>query len=181
MTVDQLPERGRGDNNTLLIRTKLENALSDQSHPKEGWCHDLTEWIRSLCSLAWQMTLQNPPMTLETPRIGEKVDMYNDKIIPQRNMDFSRMYEYVIDYYLEPHLMHGTQILEAGRVKVRLDIITPTLKKINDEYRESQASQSTVTPTSEVNNKDDDNTPGNQSVVRSQVNVFKLIQIPTGI
>ena len=120
-------------------------------------------------------------MTLETPRIGKKVDMDNDKIIPQRNMDFSRMNEYVIDYYLEPHLLHGTQILEAGRVKVRLDIITSTPKKMNEQYGESQTSQATVTQTSEINNDDDDSTSGNQLVVRDQVNIFKLIHRPTGI
>ena len=122
-----LLQRGLDDDNeTMILSTKklLENAFDDKSAVKEGWCYDLTKWVLSLCKLVWQMTLQHPPMTFEIPRIGGKVDMENDKIIPQRKMDFSRMQDYVIDYYLEPHLMHGASILELGRVKVCLKNVT---------------------------------------------------------
>ena len=106
------------------MREIVESAVSDDCDKKEPWAVNLTEWIRSLCNLAWQMTLQNPPLTMETPRIGERIDLNNDKIIPPKNMDFDRSDEYVIDYYLEPHLMHGKELLEAGRVKVRLQTNT---------------------------------------------------------
>ena len=156
ITEDCLRSRGFiTDENALAAVTRgiIEKALSE--NPLEEWSHYLTEWIYSLCTLAWQMVLQHPPMTLEIPRIGEKVDMDNDKIIPQRNMDFSRMNEYVIDHYLEPHLMHGAQILEAGRVKVRLENITSSSTKIDEQYRDNQAP---VTPTSGDTDVDDDST-----------------------
>ena len=103
----------------ILMRETLASAVSAESS-RTRWCVNLIDWIRSLCNLAWQMSLQNPPMTMETPRIGKRVHLENDKIIPPKNMDFKRGHEYVIDYYLEPHLMHGEDILEAGRVKIRL-------------------------------------------------------------
>ena len=64
------------------------------------------------------MTLQEPPMTFETAGIGKKTDEDRQKVLPSRNIDYDRMDEMVVDFYLEPTVLQGDRIMQTGRVKL---------------------------------------------------------------
>ena len=100
------------------ICRELRCAMSEQNAHAYKWSESLRTWIADVCNLSWQMTVQQPQMIFDTPRINEPIDIENDKIIPVRNMNFSE--GMVISYYLEPNLMHGDKLLERGRIIPRI-------------------------------------------------------------
>ena len=81
--------------------------------------HNLSKFLRDVCHITWQMALQQPPMFLNSSGIDELVDEELQQVLPSRNMDWSRYETLVVDFYLEPSLMHGSAVLQKGRVVLR--------------------------------------------------------------
>ena len=79
---------------------------------------NLNDFIDATCILTWAMTLQEPPMTFETAGIGKQTDEDRQKVLPSRNIDYDRMDEMVVDFYLEPTVLQGDKIMQTGRVKL---------------------------------------------------------------
>ena len=97
---------------TGVISWIEEQMRIGNSTPWQKQLHSFTE---SICHLTWQMQLQQPPMSFDTPDLGQPIDIENQKIIP-KNVDFSNLDNTLAFYYLEPNLMHGPSLLEKGRI-----------------------------------------------------------------
>ena len=95
------------------IDDRIHALLTDKNVP---WRNKLDEFISDTCKLAWAMTIQQPPMTFETNGIECASNDNTQEVIPSRNIDFSRLDEMVVHYYLEPTLMQGDKPLTKGRV-----------------------------------------------------------------
>ena len=78
----------------------------------------LFDFVNSTCSLAWQMTLQQPPMLWETNGVDAKTDENIQEIVPVRDMDIKKMEHGKVKYYLEPALVQGDNIFVKGRVLI---------------------------------------------------------------
>ena len=88
---------------------KLTVLLNDKDEKLHSFC-------KSVCSIAWQMTLQQPPMKWDVRGIGEKPKESHQTILPYKDMDFKRTNRMVVSRYLEPTLTHGDTVLVKGRV-----------------------------------------------------------------
>ena len=86
---------------------------------KPPWKHSLEVFINDVCSLAWGMLLQKPPMTFRTEGLGQKPHPAEHKPLPAKGVPVTDMDEMVVHYFLEPTLTHGDLILETGRVQLR--------------------------------------------------------------
>ena len=74
---------------------------------------------KSVCNIAWQMILQQPPMRWDIRGIGEKISESRQTILPYKDMDVNRTHRMLVIRYLEPTLIHGDTVLVKGRVFAR--------------------------------------------------------------
>ena len=90
-------------------------GLLDESN-SSGTRQKLCSFSANVCSLAWEMTLQNPPMWWDIKGLGDPADESTQIILPSRDMDFTQLERMTVRYYLEPTLMQNDQVLQKGRV-----------------------------------------------------------------
>ena len=102
-----------------VLNKAIDNGTSRLSQQAAGHCvknNEIDNFVESVCKLSWQMVCQQPPMTFTTEGIGQPADEDTQKVIPGRDLDFSRMDRLVVERYIEPTLQHGIHIMEKGRV-----------------------------------------------------------------
>ena len=95
---------------------KALSKLLDKKYSTSAQKRKLFKFAGYVCSLAWEMTLQNPPMWWDIKGLGDPADESTQIILPSRDMDFTQLERMTVRYYLEPTLMQNDQVLQKGRV-----------------------------------------------------------------
>ena len=116
----------------------MNNYMSSFKESDPIGSNQLWSFIESVCHLAWQMSIQQPPMVFRSSGIGEEANETWQRVLPSRDMDTSQQTHLIVDYYLEPALIHGETVIEKGRVMLRTvplvkDTSESTLQEMSGE------------------------------------------------